>query len=57
MDQITYPGPPVLFHIRMNALLFALSAIDLIMFLIAVDTTLNNGVGGMVLFATEVRFM
>ncbi|TCD64735.1 E3 ubiquitin-protein ligase hrd1 [Steccherinum ochraceum] len=57
MDQVTYPGPPVLFHIRMNALMFTLSAIDFFMFMVAVDTTLNNGVGGMVLFATEYAIL
>ena len=55
MDQVTYPGPPILFHIRMNALMITLSSVDFVMFMIAVDNTLNNGVGGMVLFATEVR--
>lgn len=55
MDQVTFPGPPMLFHIRMNALFLTLTAIDFIMFTIAVDSTMNNGVGGMVLFATEVR--
>ncbi|PFH52002.1 hypothetical protein AMATHDRAFT_141066 [Amanita thiersii Skay4041] len=53
MDQVPYPGPPVLFHIRMSSLFIILLVTDLIMFLIAVENTLVNGVGGMVLFANE----
>ena len=56
MDQVTYPGPPFLFHIRMAFILATLSATDFVMFTIAVDSTLSNGVGGMVLFATEVSY-
>ncbi len=55
MDQTTYPGPPTLFHIRMNTLFFVLWATDSIMFAFAVESTLTHGVGGMVLFASEVR--
>ena len=54
MDQTTYPGPPTLFHIRMNALFTILWGIDLVMFGVAAESTLSNGVGGMVLFASEV---
>jgi hypothetical protein len=54
MDQIPYPGPPLLFHIRMSILFLILWITDFIMFLIAVENTLANGVGGMVLFASEV---
>lgn len=54
MDQVTYPGPPLLFHIRLNTLFLTVSVIDASMFLFAVESTLMNGVGGMVLFATEV---
>lgn len=55
MDQRPYPGPPLLFHIRMSVLFVLLWAIDCVMFLIAAEHTLTNGVGGMVLFASEVR--
>jgi E3 ubiquitin-protein ligase synoviolin len=55
MDQMPYPGPPTLFHVRMHTLFFILWATDLIMFALAVENTLVNGVGGMVLFASEVR--
>ena len=55
MDQTNYPGPPTLFHVRVNALFFVLWAIDTVMFVFAVESTLTHGVGGMVLFASEVR--
>ena len=55
MDQTTYPGPPTLFHVRINALFFVLWAVDTVMFAFAVESTLTHGVGGMVLFASEVR--
>lgn len=54
MDQTPYPGPPTLFHVRINALFGVLWAIDITMFAFAVESTLTNGVGGMVLFASEV---
>ncbi|KIK68826.1 hypothetical protein GYMLUDRAFT_34817, partial [Collybiopsis luxurians FD-317 M1] len=53
MDQRPYPGPPLLFHVRMSALFTILWCTDLLMFLIAVENTLAHGVGGMVLFASE----
>ena len=54
MDQTTYPGPPTLFHIRINSLFCVLWAVDITMFVFAVDSTVTKGVGGMVLFASEV---
>ncbi|KAJ7497124.1 hypothetical protein FB451DRAFT_218163 [Mycena latifolia] len=53
MDQRPYPGPSLLFHVRMTALFFILWATDLLLFMIAVDSTVSNGIGGMVLFASE----
>ncbi|KAF8891697.1 hypothetical protein BD779DRAFT_1512509 [Infundibulicybe gibba] len=53
MDQRPYPGPSILFQIRMSTLFVILFSTDLLMFLIAVDNTLTHGVGGMVLFASE----
>ncbi|TFL06036.1 hypothetical protein BDV98DRAFT_542413 [Pterulicium gracile] len=53
MEQRPYPGPPLLFHFRMNALFFLLGLVDTVMFLIAIESTLTHGVGGMVLFASE----
>lgn len=55
MDQTTYPGPPTLFHIRMNLLFGLLWSVDVVVFAFAVESTLSNGVGGMVLFASEVN--
>ncbi|RPD54199.1 hypothetical protein L227DRAFT_556717 [Lentinus tigrinus ALCF2SS1-6] len=57
MDQTTYPGPPTLFHVRMNCLFFVLWAVDSVMFAFAVESTLTNGVGGMVLFASEYAIL
>lgn len=54
MDQRPYPGPPILFHIRMTSLFTILWFIDLFMFAFAVDSTTKNGVGGMMMFANEV---
>lgn len=54
MDQRPYPGPSRLFHFRMSTLFVILWLTDFIMFLIAVENTISNGVGGMVLFASEV---
>ncbi|CAK5281380.1 unnamed protein product [Mycena citricolor] len=53
MDQRPYPGPPLLFHVRMSALFFLLWSIDFLVFMFAVDSTIVNGIGGMVLFASE----
>ena len=54
MDQRPYPGPPLLFHVRMSTLFIILWITDFVMFLIAIENTLAHGVGGMVLFASEV---
>lgn len=55
MDQRPYPGPGKLFHLRMATLFVILWTIDLIMFVIAIENTIAHGVGGMILFASEVR--
>jgi hypothetical protein len=57
MDQRPYPGPPPLFHIRILSLFTLLSVVDAIMFIVAVESALNYGVGVTVLFANEVRHM
>lgn len=54
MDQQQYPGPPLLFHVRMASLFSILWLVDFIMFVVAMDHTIVYGVGGMVLFASEV---
>ncbi|KAF9006773.1 hypothetical protein BDZ89DRAFT_1079646, partial [Hymenopellis radicata] len=53
MDQRPYPGPSLLFHIRMSTLFLILWTADMLMLLFAVENTLTYGVGGMVLFACE----
>ena len=55
MDQRPYPGPPLLFHIRMSLLFLILWVTDVVMLMIAVESNLANGVSCMVLFACEVR--
>jgi E3 ubiquitin-protein ligase synoviolin len=57
MDQRPYPGPPTLFHIRMTTLFVILWCTDLLMFAVAVDSTLKNGIGGMVMFASEYAIL
>ncbi|KAK0437498.1 hypothetical protein EV421DRAFT_1827835 [Armillaria borealis] len=53
MDQRPYPGPSLLFHVRMSTLFVILWTTDFLMLLFAVENTLEYGVGGMVLFACE----
>lgn len=57
MDQRPYPGPPTLFHIRMTSLFVILWCIDLLMFAVAVESTLKNGIGGMMMFASEYAIL
>ena len=54
MEQVPYPGPKLSWHIRIVSLFGLLFMVDVFMFLYSVESTLINGVGGMVLFATEV---
>jgi E3 ubiquitin-protein ligase synoviolin len=55
MDQRPYPGPPTLFHVRMTTLFVILWCTDLVMFAFAVESTLKNGIGGIMMFASEAR--
>ncbi|THH07757.1 hypothetical protein EW145_g3168 [Phellinidium pouzarii] len=57
MDQRPYPGPPVLFHIRIHVLITLLWATDLITLLFTVESMLSHGVGGTVLFASEYAIL
>lgn len=54
MDQVPFPGPPLLFHLRLHALFVILWLVDIVMLVLAIDSTMSNGVGGAVLFANEV---
>ena len=56
MDQRPYPGPPLLFHIRTNFLLILLWFTDGLAFLLIIESMLAHGVGGTVLFASEVCY-
>lgn len=55
MDQMPYPGPSTLFHLRINTLFAILWVVDFVMFIFALESMLANGITGMVLFASEVR--
>ncbi|TFK54025.1 hypothetical protein OE88DRAFT_1695115 [Heliocybe sulcata] len=57
MDQVPYPGPPPIFHVRMNCLCALLAFTDLAMFVFAVESTLAHGVGGNLLFASEYAIL
>jgi len=54
MDQVPYPGPGVLFHVRMVVLFFILVTVDVVSLGVAMNTIFMEGVGGTVLFANEV---
>lgn len=55
MNQMPFPGPPTLFHVRIITLFVALYLTDTVMILYAVDSVQSKGVGAIVLFASEVR--
>ena len=54
MDQVPYPGPGVLFHVRMIVLFIILATVDVFALVVAMNTIFAEGVGGTVLFANEV---
>lgn len=54
MDQRPYPGPPPLFHIRIMSLFCVLALTDLVMFLFAYQSIMQNDIGATILFANEV---
>lgn len=54
MDQVPYPGPSVLFHVRMIVLFAILATVDAVALGVAMNTIFAEGVGGTVLFANEV---
>ena len=54
MDQVPYPGPGVLFHVRMVVLFTILATVDVVALGVAMNTIFTEGVGGTVLFANEV---
>ena len=54
MDQVPYPGPGVLFHVRIVTLFIILATVDVVALGVAMNTIFTEGVGGTVLFANEV---
>lgn len=54
MNQMPYPGPTTLFHIRISGLFFTLWLTNVVMLAFAAESILTNGVGVIILFASEV---
>lgn len=54
MDQRPYPGPPFSFHVRTIALFIILWIVDITTFLVTIEYMLTFGIGGTVLFTSEV---
>jgi E3 ubiquitin-protein ligase synoviolin len=54
MNQMPYPGPTTLFHIRISGLFFVLWVTNVVMLAFAAESILTNGVGVIILFASEV---
>ncbi len=54
MNQMPYPGPTTLFHIRISGLFFMLWLTNIVMLAFAAESILTNGVGVIILFASEV---
>ncbi|KAF9652997.1 hypothetical protein BDM02DRAFT_3258206 [Thelephora ganbajun] len=57
MDQVPYPGPSVLFHVRMVVLFIILATVDVVALGAAMNTIFTEGVGGTVLFANEYAIL
>jgi len=54
MNQMPYPGPTTLFHVRISGLFFLLWVTNIVMLAFAAESILTNGVGVIILFASEV---
>jgi E3 ubiquitin-protein ligase synoviolin len=54
MNQMPYPGPTNLFHIRISGLFFLLWVTNIVMLAFAAESIITNGVGVIILFASEV---
>ncbi|KAG9018696.1 E3 ubiquitin-protein ligase hrd1 [Tulasnella sp. 427] len=61
MDQVPYPGPPKLFHLRTIALLYILWAVDIALLVYALDIIATYGIipgiGPTLLFASEYAIL
>jgi E3 ubiquitin-protein ligase synoviolin len=54
MNQMPYPGPTTLFHVRISGLFFLLWITNIVMLAFAAESIITNGVGVIILFASEV---
>src|SRR6266702_7290144 len=54
MNQMPYPVPTTLFHIRISGLFFMLWVTNIVMLAFAAESILTNVVGVIILFASEV---
>ncbi|VDC03607.1 unnamed protein product [Peniophora sp. CBMAI 1063] len=57
MNQMPFPGPPTLFHVRIVTLFVVLYLTDAVMILFAIDSVQTKGVGAIVLFASEYAIL
>ncbi|KAI0305634.1 hypothetical protein B0F90DRAFT_1808856 [Multifurca ochricompacta] len=57
MNQMPYPGPPTLFHIRITGLFFLLWITNIVMLAFAAESIFTNGVGVIILFASEYSIL
>ena len=54
MNQMPYPGPTTLFLVRSSGLVFLLGITNIVMLAFAAESVITNGVGVIILFASEV---
>jgi hypothetical protein len=54
MNQMPYPGPATVFHVRISGLFFLLWVTNIVMLAFAAESVITNGVGVIILFASEV---
>jgi hypothetical protein len=54
IDQLPYPGPKMIDHIRLVSLMFILWIIDVVVLTYALDAVMQDGVSIVVLFVNEV---
>ncbi|KAH9994003.1 hypothetical protein BJV77DRAFT_1102568, partial [Russula vinacea] len=57
MNQMPYPGPTNLFHIRISGLFFLLWVTNIVMLAFAAESIITNGVGVIILFASEYSIL
>ncbi|KAI9458557.1 hypothetical protein F5148DRAFT_1287379 [Russula earlei] len=57
MNQMPYPGPTTLFHVRISGLFFLLWVTNIVMLAFAAESILTNGVGVIILFASEYSIL